>query len=265
MFLPGIVTVSNKLLHDVERKLFKTTIIVQIIFFGYYGYSIYSSISNLVFLIIYSLLLVLSTFSFTHYLVNHHNKAKDDFYSVRFTLRISKYLINGCMLGFNVFHVMRYGGSDIAYGLVILSSISLCIQIGMEFVRSFTTEYVKLYKAAFTNDLGWIQEFLDFDIKTKIYKTVGSPLNRLANQDDELSDDDDEYEKIIETLIGERKTKISGERKQRKKAKRTNEKTKISNDFKAVRKRLVDKVKTKIGSSKNQWVVNLKNENIIDA
>ena len=63
-FLGRTKAVSNKVIRDLERTLFWITLIVQLIFLFFYGYSIYSNLEDLIFLIIYIILGLLSCFNF---------------------------------------------------------------------------------------------------------------------------------------------------------------------------------------------------------
>lgn len=152
MIFHRTLAVTNKLIKDIEKMLYWTTIVVQIIFFAYYGYSIYTNLSNIILLITYSLLLLLSTIAFIYYLVNYSDKAKNHVKIIKKRFRIFKYAINGSMLLLNLIELLRYGGSELAYMLIVLTALSLVIQIIVEFIRIFASEYISLFTIAFDKD-----------------------------------------------------------------------------------------------------------------
>lgn len=218
MILPRTFAVIDKLLKDIEKILYRTTIIVQLIFFGYYGYSIYSNLSNITYLIAYFLLLAFSTIGFIYYLVNYRIKGSNTVRTIKMSFRISKYVINGSMLLLNVFEIIRHGGSDIAYALVILSSISLVIQVMLEFIRGFATLYFDLFTIAVDKDTKFITKFKDVvDFKTHAYRLADSPLEVLTNNRSSKKTEPSKHERLVESLLTGYKEKKSNITKMRRK------------------------------------------------
>lgn len=85
--------IFNQMVDDVKRVVFWTNIIVQIIFFVFYGFSIYESIHNIPFLILYSILLVISIITYITFLVVNIKKL-DKPKKFNRALRIFKYFAN---------------------------------------------------------------------------------------------------------------------------------------------------------------------------
>ena len=222
MIFHRTLAVTNKLIKDIEKILYWTTIVVQCIFFAYYGYSIYSNLLNFTFLIIYSLLLVLSTLGFF------------------------KYVVNGSMLVLNLIEIIRYGGSNIAYTLIVLSSISLIIQIIVEFIRVFVSEYVSLYTIAIDKDTQFLRRIQDVkDVKGNFYGIVDAPLEVIAKKIKKGSNELSEKEKLVESLANISKTKKSNKRKVRHKENVKRQKEEIREHLNIIKKRVFKEKKKK--------------------
>ena len=56
--------VFSQMLDDIKRIVFVTNIIVQSIFFIFYGYSIYNNIDKIPFMVIYILLFMIASITF---------------------------------------------------------------------------------------------------------------------------------------------------------------------------------------------------------
>lgn len=209
-----IIGVTNKLIADIEKIFYWTNIVVQSIFFGYYGYSIYSNIHNLAFLIIYSLLLIFSTMGFVYYLRNYQNKDKANFKAIRKTFRISRYAINGSMLVLNMIEIIRYGGSQLTYTLIAFSTTSLFIQIIVEFVRNFSDSYIDLFRIAIEKDTAFLRSMPDIkDFKGNLLGLVDAPLGALAKKGENKKRELSENEKLVESLANKEKEKGTNKKK----------------------------------------------------
>ena len=52
-FMGRTRAVADKLVKDIDKSIFWTTLVIQIFFFFFYGYSIYTNLNNTVFLVIF--------------------------------------------------------------------------------------------------------------------------------------------------------------------------------------------------------------------
>ena len=204
--LENTQTIAQKMMHDIETILYWTIIVVQFIFLGYYGYSIYANLNQLIFLIIYSILAVLNLTSFITYIVTHHKPSK---FTKNFkrALRIAKYVINGTMIGVNVYELIAYGATDFEKVLLLISGVSLLVQILMEFIRVFVAKYVELFKISLNMDL---------DPYIKLLAKVSKLTRPLKAKDEKRRIENySEQEQLIYTLTQERLNKKEETKKEK--------------------------------------------------
>ena len=90
--------VGAQLLRDVERILYWTTIVVQVIFLAFNGYSIYKNLDHLALLITYISLTLLTLVNLVFYLATYKNKKDSTVKQTKSIFRFSKYIINFAML-----------------------------------------------------------------------------------------------------------------------------------------------------------------------
>ena len=238
------LAVTNKLIKDIERILYWTTIVVQCIFFAYYGYSIFTNLMNLTFLITYIFLLVLSTLGFIYFLANYRNKAKDNVKTVKKTFRIFKYVVNGSMLVLNLIEIIQYGGNDLAFALIVFSSISLVIQIIVEFIRIFVSQYISLFTIAVDKDTQFIRRLQDVnDVKGNFYGIVDVPLQVIAKKIESENQELNDNEKLVESLGNMNKAKSSNKKKARRQENARRQKNEIKEHIKIIKERVFKRKK----------------------
>ena len=186
MFLGRTIAVGNKLIKDVEKVLFWITLVVQLVFFVFYGYSIFTNFNNLIFLIIYSLLGTLSIFNFVHTIVTHPYRKKEKVKKVKFFARIFKYIINGTMLGVNIFEMINYGGTDFNKIMIIVSAISLVVQIIFEIIVPVMSNYINLFITSVKMDFNFIIKIANFvnpdGAKGNFFELLDLPFEAIANR-----------------------------------------------------------------------------------
>lgn len=172
----------SQMVSDIRKITFWINIVVQSIFFIFYIYSIYESINKLKFLVVYSVLLLIATINFITYLTVHVRKSKKPKHFNR-ALRIIKYLTNGTMLGFNVFVLIKNGISDLNKIILVISAISLLIQVIIEFVRLFIEKYARLVTTSLEMDLGVLSKLGEVkEVKGNFFTLLNSPIEALANK-----------------------------------------------------------------------------------
>lgn len=216
IFIPRTRAVADKLINDVKNILFCVTIIVQVIFFGFYGYSIYKNVRNTIYLILYSVLALLSTLSFVYYLITRKEKSKTLNKFRRF-LRVLKYFVNGGMVVVSGIALIGKEATDINLILLTLSGISLIIQVAIELLRVFTERYVELFSVALEGDL-WVVEKM-INPKNSILDAIDAPLEAIANK---IQNKTKEIEEVNPTKLYveelkeefEKKNKIKEEKKE---------------------------------------------------
>ena len=244
MILPRTLAVTSKLIQDIEKILFRTTIVVQCIFFGYYGYSIYTNLSEMTFLVIYSLLLIISTLSFIHYLSSYRNTIKGKTKSVKRTFRIFKYVVNGSMLVINVIEIIRFGGTDVAYVLVGFSTLSLIFQIIVEFIRVFSSQYLELFTIAIDKDTAFLRRIADANLLSFVDAPLQIIANRLNTDEKELS----KNEEYVEFLYKGHKENKTMKKRSRSEASKQRQKDEIKEHYNIIKDKVTKGIKKRYDS-----------------
>lgn len=185
--LDRTISVSIKMKEDLKRISFWTTIIVQIIFLFFYSYSIYKNVDFLLFLVIYIVLAVLSLLHFIYFLASNKSDNKKLVKKIKRVFRISKYLINGTMLGVNIYEMLKYGITDFNKVLLVVSGISLLVQVIIECARFFIEKYIELFQYSLKTDLKgiyWAKEKMDSvkEVKGNFFSLIDAPLEKLADK-----------------------------------------------------------------------------------
>ena len=174
--------VADKLLRDIRSTVFWVSLIVQVVFLAYYGWSIYSNIKNLPFLIIYSVLALISVVAFINFLVTHKHKEKKNRVFNRI-LRITKYIANGVMLAVNVYEMIKYSGSDIEIILLAISAIFWLANIILEIVRIAVEKYFDLFKVALKEDFSILEKLNKAkDVKGSFFQFLDAPIEAIVNK-----------------------------------------------------------------------------------
>lgn len=241
-FFSRTLGVTNKLMEDIESFLFKTTIVVQVIFFGYYGYSIYTNLDNLTLLIVFSLLLLLSSISFTYYLKHYQRKSVAKVKTVKKSFRIFKYLINGSMIVINLLEIIKYGGNDVDYLLIGFSTLSLLVQIIVEILRVFISHYVELYKIALDKDTLIFQKLAGFtDIKGHLVTLADLPFESIANKLNGKNKEVSDKEKLVDALSKQAVAKAKYKKRLKRKDKVDKELNEIKEHYATIKTKLFKK------------------------
>lgn len=139
---------------DIIQKI--VDFIVQIIFLGLYSYSIYKNINNVLLLIIYSVLLVVSIAYFIFYIITLNNTSrifkKKIKYKVKKSVKYIKLMISATTLGIAVYEIINFEVSDFTKILTITSAISFGVQILIELVTMFVNKYIDLFTESIKMD-----------------------------------------------------------------------------------------------------------------
>ncbi|MBQ9729844.1 MAG: hypothetical protein IJV80_03430 [Clostridia bacterium] len=204
-----------KMVDDIKKVLFFVNVFVPIIFFGNYGYSIYKNVHHLAFLIIYSLLFVLSVIAYVHYLATHKKSSKNS-KGVKRVIKSFKYLLNAAMIGVKVFEMVKYGLGDFDKILLMISAISLAVQVLIMLVSIYIDNYVKLFSASLEMDLAFFTKLSKLGgVKGAMYELVDAPLEAIANK---IENKQPEYTET-ELYLNELAQKYEAEEAKRKKQK----------------------------------------------
>ena len=232
--------IFNQMVNDVRRVVFWTNIIVQSIFFVFYGFSIYESIQNIPFLILYSILLLISIITYITFLVVNIKKLNKPKNFNR-ALRIFKYFANGTMLILNVIDMIKFGASDLNKILLALSGISIFAQIIVEFARAYVERYTDLIKIALEEDLGILAKLDEIrDVKGNFLKLVNKPLQSLAEKFESVDSPEDKKKLFIAEKSEEYEQKLKEKAKKKKEI---------------AKERNAEKVKTAKQDIKKNWGV----------
>lgn len=177
----GVILKLKKDLDIIQKVV---DFIVQIIFLGFYAYSIYSNLNNTLLLTIYIILLSVSLFYFIFYIVTLNNKSKifkkKIKYKVKKFVKYTKLLTSAITLGLAVYELINYETSDFTKILTIVSGISFGIQILIEFVTMFVNKYVDLFTESIKMD------YEDSDLIKNTVKTITKAKDIKANPLGEL-------------------------------------------------------------------------------
>jgi len=217
MVLGRTRAVATKFLSDIKKLLFYTTIVVQCVFFTFYLYAIYNNIDKTIFLIAYSLLFLLAMIIFINHLITHKKSSKRINKFNRF-LRVFKYFVNGSMLVINVCEMMNYTTTGTNKLLLILSAITLFVQIIIELIRVIAETYIELFITAVQMDFSFVSKLTKVkDVKGGFYELIDAPLaaiaNKIENKQPELSENEIRVNKLAEEYSEEYKLKEKEERK----------------------------------------------------
>ena len=171
--------VLSNLLEDIKKIWFISLCVVQSIFLLFYSYSIYKNINKTIFLVIYSVLFFISFVTFISILVSHikNKKTTTAFARVK---NILKYLANLTMIIVSVFEMIKFGSSDLNKILLIVSTISLLIQILIELIKVFADVYISAFDIALHKDTEWFEIFDKNKAPGKILEAINKPLEKIA-------------------------------------------------------------------------------------
>ena len=203
-FMGRTRAVADKLVKDIDKSIFWTTLVIQIFFFFFYGYSIYTNLNNTIFLVIYILLAALALFNFIYMIVTHPYKKESGVKKVKLFARIFKYFINAAMIGVNIFEMAKFGGTDFNKIMIIVSGVSLGIQIILEFIRAFMAYYTDLFMTSIQMDLSFFIKLSKAkETKGNFYEFIDIPLEALANKLEGKEPELTETEKKVNDLAKE--------------------------------------------------------------
>lgn len=211
-FLDKTRAAGEYVIKDIQKLIHRTTIIMQIIFLGLYGYSIYNNLNHVSILIPYIILAVISLVSFVFYMASYSNK-KD--FKVKFTKKIFKNLIDVdkvVMLTINIVEFIIIGGTKIGLLLLVISGISVLFKLLFRLVEKLVSDYIDRLHYAWNKDVeeSWLLELAVKPdklgtIQSRFLGAVGSTLEKFKK--------DDKDEKQVKKLTLEEKQKIKDEKK----------------------------------------------------
>lgn len=214
-FLDKTRAAGEYVIKDVQKLIHRTTIIMQIIFLGLYGYSIYNNLNHVSILIPYIILAVISLVSFVFYMASYSNK-KD--FKVKFTKKIFKNLIDVdkvVMLTINIVEFVVIGGTKIGLLLLVFSGISVLFKLLFRVVEKLVSDYIDRLHYAWNKDVeeSWLLELAVKPdklgtIQSRFLGAVGSTLEKFKKDDKESLE-----VKQFKKLSLEEKRKIKDEKK----------------------------------------------------
>lgn len=231
MILKNTRAMFASFVDDVNKLIYVSTIIIQIFFLGFYGYSIYNNINNIYFLVIYSLLAVLSLFGFIFYLSTYNHRSDNAVKSTKNFLKVSKFGVNGFAVGIKIAEIIMFASGTIDVLLVAFSAILYVLQIILELIKRFVVKYVELFKtsvemdfAPITNTIDNVVEgykkiqntFVGFGdkVKTKMLDVASAPIGFIAGKFDKV--DEENVEEIKPLKIDKKQQKANKKLEKRK-------------------------------------------------
>lgn len=175
MIFKNTRTMISNMLNDINRIIYWTTIVVQIFFLGFYGYSIYNNVDFLPLIITYSVVCVLSIISFIHFIVTFNNKSDSSVKSTKKVFRLSKLSVNGVMIIVKIVELILFYANMVDILLVSLSGILFLFQVILELIKKFFVDYIELIKTGFEMDVAPVVNAVNSikNIGNKVEETVG--------------------------------------------------------------------------------------------
>jgi len=235
-------SVLSNMLDDIKKAWFVTLIVVQTIFIVFYTYSIYSNVDNLIFLITYSILCLLSLISFVVFLVKHKNHKKQNkrFLRIRNFIR---YILNAIMLVVVIVEMVQFGISDFSKILLVVSAVSLLVQIVIECIKMFAEKYVRDFHLAIEQDFAILDPTR---FRSNILKMINIPLDKIVlmkeGKEKELSEDEkrlEEHRNRFTARMQEQEEWKSVERMEKRIEKKKQEELRIGKEWKKIKEKVI--------------------------
>lgn len=132
--------------------------VLQVIFIGYYIYSIHISEKNTILLVINIVLLALAIIYFLYGLFKDKLSCRKTKRTISRFYRYSKLLIRVFTVGFSVYSVLKYKQSDLQVIVTALTLISWAIQVLIEVFRFLIDRYVDMIMDGIAKDKKFIDD-----------------------------------------------------------------------------------------------------------
>lgn len=231
-------SVLNAVLEDIKRIWFVVTLIAEISFILLYAYSIYSNINKLFFLIIYSILFVVSLSAFIlHWIL--YKKHKQEEKIVKKSKRYISYITKIAILVAQVVEMLKFGISDFNKILLIVSVITLVVKILVEIVKIFIEKYADAFAYAFEKD---IEPIDPSRWKSNVLKVIDAPLEKLAGmktgEEKEKTKQElrqEEYNQRYKEAKEERKKAKKHKKEIKRATKKIEEKERVDNEINEIK------------------------------
>ena len=241
--------VADKLLRDIRCTVFWVSLVVQIVFMGYYGWSIYSNIQKLPFLITYTALAVVSLTAFITFLITNKHKERKNKRFNRF-LRVMKYIINGGMLAVNAYEMLNFTPSDLKIILFGLSALIWLANIVLEIIRAVVEKYCEWFSIAFEEDLAFIGKLKKAsEVKGNFFEFIDAPLEAVANLFEKKKEKQATEKEIAAAQVADIAKEFKAEQKavakERSEKRAEKEKQEIKEHFKKIKENIFNRKKTK--------------------
>ena len=200
----------SSIISTLQKMLDVLSLVLFIVFTLFYGYQIYAHIDNIVFIIIYSTLIVVHTIAFIFARNSKvtgatHAERDEQRRVIRKRKRIFKFIklsINSLAIIWNVVEIFISNPrvSDLRIMIVIISAVLLFTQILMEIVLSLLLIYFDNFRIALIEDLRGIDT--DSNMVTKFFsKKLGIKKALSSIQDENY------YSESEKEIIKKRKNK----------------------------------------------------------
>lgn len=250
-FLGRTIAVGNKIVEDIKKLAHVITILVSILFIGYYTFSVIINLSNLFYLIIYSSFLCISLITFILYLTAYGKKNKSKTFNR--VLRIIKYVLNATMLSVNAYQAFTTPTSDLSIVLLIVSASALVLQILVEILRVCFEYYFSLLKTAVLMDFEFVSKFIKLkEQKPGIYGLINAPLEIIADKLQNKEPERTEEQLFVDTLAEKyelvKKEKKKAQQEEQQSVVETNakkQKAEIKEHFGIIREKLKERFSNK--------------------
>lgn len=223
--------VFDKIIKDLQRLSFWITIIVQVFFFGLYGFKIYINIYQTFFLVIYCVLMAVSLFGFIFYLRTYRMRKHKIIIETKLGLRALRYLANAIMIVVVIIEFVQSGATDLDIILSALSVASFVFQLMFELLRSAYNKYSELISTSLKMDFAKFEMLKD--PKGYFLSTVNAPLEMISNKITGTVKPKKELTKI-EQYVEQLNSEYKKQQKDDKVLRANNEKWEIKKNFNIV-------------------------------
>lgn len=230
------LAVYHKIREDLKRLTFKVTILVQFFLFIYYSCTLYFRRHDLVYVILYSILLVISLLLFieeclyqSHRKTYEESEIKPEHRKKRLILKIISLSSKISLLVLSLITILQNKATDFEK----VMTIALCIILLVQFILLFLARLINKY-------LSWAKKAIELDYKESLLKSPSQTFtDKLHDIATKLKKDEDKDE--FHTIIQEQLKKDEDEKSRKKALDRLKKKEQRKEDLKTIKEHFKDK------------------------
>ena len=150
------ISVIKKLKSSIKKGIYIGDIIIQVLFILYYAYCLYTRIDSLLWIIIYSILIVVSSLFFVYTLLSKNKTenlySKPNRKKINLIVKNIKYLIRGFIIGYNVYLIATT--EEVLVIQTLLTALSIFLYV-LQIVCQVATHVLAKYLDLITESIRW--------------------------------------------------------------------------------------------------------------